>query len=456
MISNLYYHLDQVTPFELSPTRLIIMGYLVVILTGAILLTLPVSSQSGETTPFIDALFTSTSAVCVTGLIVVNTAAHWSLFGQVVILVLIQIGGLGIMTLSTLAIVLIGKKILLSERILIQQDLGHLTQSGLLKLVKYIITLTFIAEATGALILFTSLIRDKEPLAAGWSAVFHSVSAFNNAGFDIFGDSLEGFTGNMVVNFTVISLIILGGLGFTVIYEYGSKLFNSKNQRKLSLHSKTVIIATGTLLLLGLVVIYGLEMNNPETMGELSGGNRLLASFFLSVTPRTAGFNTVPTGALTTATLVFVIFLMYVGASPGSTGGGIKTTTFTALLQQLYAYVLGKRDVTAFHRRLSQSLIRKAMVISFLALALIFVSSFMLSITENAEYLDILFESTSAFGTVGLSTGLTDQLSRLGRLIIIVTMFAGRLGPLTLAIGLSRAEKNKAGYRYPEEDIMVG
>jgi len=456
MISNLYNHLDQITPFELTPTRLIIMGYLVVILTGALLLTLPVATQSGEATPFINALFTSTSAVCVTGLIVVNTAAHWSLFGQVVILVLIQIGGLGIMTLSTLAIVLIGKKILLSERLLIQQDLGHLTQSGLLKLVKYIITLTFVAEATGTLLLFYSLIGDKEPLTAAWHALFHSVSAFNNAGFDIFGDSLEGFTGNIVVNLTIISLIVLGGLGFTVIYQYGSKLFSTGKQRKLSLHSKTVFIATVTLLILGIVVIYGLEMNNPETMGGLSGGNRLLASFFLSVTPRTAGFNTVPTGALTTATLVFVIFLMYVGASPGSTGGGIKTTTFAALLKQLYAYVFGKRDVTSFNRRLSQGLVRKAMVIGFLALALIFVSSFLLSITENAEFLDILFESTSAFGTVGLSTGITGELSFFGRLIIIITMFAGRLGPLTLAIGLSRAEKNKVNYRYPEEDIMVG
>lgn len=449
-------NIKEFLPFEITPTRLIIIGYLSVIFTGAVLLTLPVATRANVATPFIDALFTSTSAVCVTGLIVVNTATHWSLFGQVVILILIQIGGLGIMTLSTLAIVLIGKKIMLSERLLIQQDLGHLTQSGLLRLVRYIVTLTFVVEAIGAGLLFIALYPDMKVLRAGWFSIFHSISAFCNAGFDIFGNSLENFTGNPIINLTVITLIVLGGLGFTVIYEFGSKLFSRDNLGKLSLHSKTVLIATGILLLVGIVVVYALEMNNPETMKNLSGGHRILASFFLSVTPRTAGFNTVPTGALTTATLVFVIFLMYVGASPGSTGGGIKTTTFTALLFQLDAYIRGKRDVNFHNRRLSQGLVHKAMVISFLALALVFGGSFLLSITESANYIDILFETTSAFGTVGLSTGITGALSESGRLIIIVLMFAGRLGPLTLAIGLSRAEDSKAGYRYPEEDIMVG
>lgn len=451
-----FKYLKSFVPFQLTATRLIILGYFVVIFSGALLLTLPLATRSGEATAFIDALFTSTSAVCVTGLIVVNTAAHWSLFGKLVILGLIQIGGIGIMTVSTLAVVLIGKKILLSERLLIQQDLGHLSQAGLLQLVRYIVTLTFAAEAVGALLLFWALSGKMEFLKAGWFSIFHSVSAFCNAGFDIFGNSLVNFTGDPIINFTVTMLIILGGLGFAVIYELGGRLFEWESTGRLSLHTKIVLIVTLILLVAGTVVIYGLEMNNPATMKNLPESHRLLASFFLSVTPRTAGFNTVPTAGLTTATLVFVIFLMYVGASPGSTGGGIKTTTFTILLRQLYSYILGRRDVTAFNRRVSEALIHKVMVISFLALALVFSSSFLLSITENANFIDILFEATSAFGTVGLSTGLTGNLSYPGRVIVIILMFAGRLGPLTLALGLSRAEDSQEGYRYPQEDIMVG
>jgi trk system potassium uptake protein TrkH len=451
-----FKHIKSILPFDLSPTRVIILGYLIVIFTGAALLSSPQATQPGIATPFLDALFTSTSAVCVTGLIVVNTAAHWSLFGQIVILVLIQIGGLGIMTLSTLAILIIGKKIMLSRRLLIQQDIGHLSQSGLLKLVQYIVTLTFVAEAAGAALIFSTLRGDMGLLRAVWFSIFHSISAFNNAGFDIFGNSLENFITNPVMNLTIIALIILGGLGFTVIYEFGRKIFNRKNLSTLSLHSKTVLAATVILLVVGLAVIYSLEMDNPDTIKNLSGGHRFLASFFLSVTTRTAGFNTVPTGALKSATLVFIIFLMYVGASPGSTGGGVKTTTFTALLQQVNSYVMGKQYVSVYNRRLSRYLIRKAMVICFLALMLIFSTSLLLSITEAASYIDILFEATSAFGTVGLSTGITGELSKPGRLIIIILMFAGRLGPLTFAIGLRRVRAHKTGYRYPEEDIMVG
>ncbi len=443
-------------PIKINPPRIILLGYISVILLGTILLMLPIATQSGEATGFIDALFTATSAVCVTGLIVVNTAAHWSLFGQITILILIQIGGLGFMTLSTLGFMLVGKRITFSERILIKEDIGNLTYSGLVRLVRYVLVLTFTVEALGALLLFFNFRPQMENLRAAWFAVFHTVSAFNNAGFDIFGDSLVRFTADIGVNLIFTSLIIIGGLGFTVTRDLMMNYRKNRSFKRLSLHSKLVIIITLSLLVLGTVTVFLFEYNNPETMGELAITDKLTASFFLSVTPRTAGFNTVPTEALNINTLFFVILLMFIGASPCSTGGGVKTTTFGALLTNVFSSLKRERDYNLLDRRLDNEIVDRAVTIIFISLLLVIITTLGLSITENAAFIDILFEAVSAFGTVGLSTGITGDLSSIGRLMIVVTMLAGRVGPLTLVVSMGELGEGVRNYRYPQEDIMIG
>lgn len=443
-------------PIKITPSRIILLGYLSVILVGTLLLSLPIATQSGEATGFIDALFTATSAVCVTGLIVVNTAAHWSLFGQITILILIQIGGLGFMTLSTLGFMLVGKRITFSERILIKEDIGNLTYSGLVRLVRYVLTLTFTIEAAGATLLFLNFQGQMENLRAAWFAVFHAVSAFCNAGFDIFGDSLEGFTTDISVNLIFTALIIIGGLGFTVTRDLMENCSERRSFKRLSLHSKLVITVTISLLILGTVVVFFFEYSNPETMGDLAIKNQITASFFLSVTPRTAGFNTVPTEALNINTLFFVILLMFIGASPCSTGGGIKTTTFGALLTGVVSSLKGGKDYNLLNRRLDKKIVDRAIAIIFISLLLVIMTTLVLTVTENADFIDILFESVSAFGTVGLSTGITGQLSNIGRLMVVVTMLAGRVGPLTLVVSLGEIDRDVKKYRYPQEDIMIG
>ncbi|SKA08035.1 TrkH family potassium uptake protein [Selenihalanaerobacter shriftii] len=437
---------------NLTPAQILSLGYLVIILIGAILLSLPIATASGKSMPFIDALFTATSATAVTGLIVENTSIFFSIFGQVVIMVLIQIGGLGIMTMSTLFAFLVGKKITLKERLIIQADLDQFQLSGLIRLVRYVLLVTFMIEGTGALILFTRLIQEYSLGKALYLSVFHAISAFNNAGFDLFGNSLEGFTGDITINLVITTLIILGGIGFAVIAE----LYSGKRKFKdYSLQTKLVLSVTAFLIVIGTVVFFFLEYSNPETMGGLSFGKKALASYFLSITPRTAGFNTVPTGALKSSTLFFVIILMFIGASPGSTGGGVKTTTFGALFAVVYAMVTGRSDVELFKRRLAKEVIFKALSIIMISLLLIVAVTMVLTITENMKFLDLFFETVSAFGTVGLSTGVTGELSVIGKLLITITMFAGRVGPLTLALAIGRKEET-ANIRYPEEKILVG
>ena len=441
-------------PVKITPPRIILTGYLTVIFLGTVFLSLPAATQTGEPASFLEALFTATSAVCVTGLIVVNTAAYWSYFGQITILVLIQIGGLGFMTLSTLAFMLIGKRITFSERTLIKQDLGHLSYSGLVRLVRYVIALTLSIEAVGILLMYLNFSRQMENLRALWYSLFHTVSAFNNAGFDIFGDSLEGFTTDIGVNLIFTGLIIIGGLGFTVTGD----LFRNarKKKKRLSLHSKMVIAITLALLIAGTVVVLGFEFNNSATLGDFGGLEKLTGSFFLSVTPRTAGFNTVPTGDLRNSTLFFLIILMFIGASPCSTGGGIKTTTFGVFSSFVISAVRGDDDVSLFRRRLSYNIVNRAVSIIFISLLLIIITTLVLSLTEEALFLEVLFESVSAFGTVGLSTGITADLSGIGRIMIIITMLAGRVGPLTFVVSLGELQPKTRKLRYPKEDVMIG
>ncbi|WP_051412265.1 TrkH family potassium uptake protein [Halonatronum saccharophilum] len=427
------------------------LGYLFIILIGTFLLTLPIATADGVRMNALDALFTATSATAVTGLIVETTSTYFSTFGQVVILSLIQIGGLGIMTMSTLVAFLLGKKITLRERLIIQQDLDQFELSGIIRIVRYVIGVTFVIEATGAFILFLRFLSDMPVGRAFYYGVFHSISAFNNAGFDIFGNSLENFTGDIVVNFVITTLIILGGIGFAVIAE----VYAGRSFKNFSLQTKLVLSVTGILILLGTIVAFILEYSNPATLGELAFGEKVIASYFLAVTPRTAGFNTVPTGALNSSTIFFTIMLMFIGASPGSTGGGVKTTTFGALAAVLYAKARGRDDIEIYNRRLGKEVIYNALSIILIALLLVVTVTMALTITEQAEFLDLFFEAVSAFGTVGLSTGVTGSLSTMGRVLIIMTMFAGRVGPLTIALAIGE-QKDKVNVRYPKENILVG
>ncbi|MFW6035810.1 MAG: TrkH family potassium uptake protein [Halothermotrichaceae bacterium] len=436
---------------DFTPAQILALGYLAIILIGTILLMLPAATTDAHGLNFISALFTSTSATCVTGLIVVNTSTAFTIFGQTVIMILIQIGGLGIMTMSTMIAFVIGKKITLKERMVIQEDLNQFKISGVVRLVRYVLAVTFIIEGTGAFILFLRLIKDYNFLRALYLSIFHAVSAFNNAGFDLFGNSLEGFTGDITINFVVMILIILGGIGFAVIIE----LYNNKGLNKTSLQTKIVLTITIILIVVGFISILGLEFTNEATMGNLPFSEKMLSSLFLSVTPRTAGFNTIPTGSLRSSTLFLVIVLMFIGASPGSTGGGIKTTTFGVLLITVWSLITGKRDIEIFKRQLVKDIVYKSISIAILSLILVVSVTMVLTITESMDFLPVFFETVSAFGTVGLSTGITPDLSSFGRILITLTMFAGRVGPLTLALAFAERQRNGV-YHYPKEKIMVG
>lgn len=436
---------------SLSPTQVLVIGYLIIIILGTFLLSLPISTVSGKETDLLDALFTATSATAVTGLVVVKTATHWTLFGKTVIMLLIQIGGFGFMTTSTLVMLLIGKKITLKERLIIQEDLNTKNLAGVLRLVKYVVLLTLGIEFCGAGLLFFSFVSSMGVKKAAFFGLFHSISAFNNAGFDIFGNSLEDFTSNWYIVLVISGLFIIGGIGFSVIAE----VYNHRRFRQFSLHTKVVLSFTLMLIILGTGVIFLLEYNNPETLGNLSLSGKLAGAYFQGVTPRTAGFNTVPTGKLSKASLFFMTFLMFIGASPGSTGGGVKTTTYGVLFAVFWTLMRNRSDIGIFQRRLVHMTIFKAVSVVLISLLVIIVVTMVLSITEKFDFLAVYFETVSAFGTVGLSTGITGQLSALGKLLIICTMFIGRVGPMTLAVAIG-AKRQKINMRYPEEEMMIG
>ncbi len=440
----------------IRPYQALILGFLAVILVGTLLLLLPISTAEGNHTSLVDALFTATSAVCVTGLIVVDTASHWSDFGHVVIMCLIQIGGLGIMTMSTAIALLLGRRISFRERLLIKESLGTVSLEGLVRLVRIILmfTITFVLSATVLLTIRWS--AEYSIGQAAWLGLFHSVSAFNNAGFDIFGTSLMNYVNDPIVNAIFVFLIISGGLGFTVLAEIYKRTTTPNERGRFTLHTKVVAGVTLTLLLVGTLFIFAAEFNNSDTMGNLQWYEKLLASFFTAVTPRTAGFNTLPTGALRHSSLFFIVMLMFIGGSAGSTAGGVKTTTFFALVATVINTCRGNSRVQVFDRSLKWDTIRASMSIVSLALILVFAVTLLLLTLEGAPLVDCLFEAMSAFGTVGLSTGLTPDLSIPGRLLITFTMFVGRLGPLTLALAFAGPDYQGNKYNYPKESIMIG
>lgn len=440
---------------KLTPTQVLALGFAAIILIGTLLLMLPVATKSGERTDFLTALFTATSATCVTGLVVVDTKTYWSVFGQIVIMLLIQVGGLGIMTMSTLFALILGRKITFKERLVMQEAFNTNSLGGIVKFAKYILMVSFLFESIGAIILTLRFLPQMGLKKAVYYGLFHSISAFNNAGFDLMGNfrSLTGYVSDWVVNLVIMGLIIFGGLGFYVLLD----IYEHRHFNKFTLHSKIVITITLFLITIGTLLIFLFEYNNPKTLKPLDFPTKILAALFQAVTPRTAGFNTLSLSDMTIASKFLTIILMFIGASPAGTGGGIKTTTFAVILYTVLSVIKGEEETVLYKRTISRNIVYKAVAISFISVFIIFSVTMVLSITETSNFLTILYETISAFGTVGLSLGLTLELTTVGRIVIIFTMYTGRIGPLTLALALAqRQKKPKPIMKYVEEKIMVG
>ncbi len=445
----------KINEIKKNPYLVFFFGFAAIILIGAILLSLPFASQNGESIGFINAVFTAASATCVTGLVVVNTAAYWTLFGKVVIMILIQIGGLGVMTMTAMISFFIGKRISLKTRVFLMEERNVDELQGVVRLTKNILLFTFWVEFVGALLFSTVFIKDYGVIKGIGFSLFHAVSSFCNAGFDLVGDSMVNYVDNPIITLAVCGLVVTGGIGYFVFWD----IYESKNFHMLTLHSKMVIIMTSVLLIGGAVIMYSLEHNNLGTMGGLDMSAKINASIFQAVNPRTAGYYSVPLENLRMATVAITVVLMFIGGSPASTAGGIKTTTFAVLAVSFYSLVKGKRDFEVFGRRILPETTIKAAAILLISLLLVLAVSIMLAITEEAsgyDYLDILYETVSAFATVGLSRGLTPFLSNAGKIILSVVMFIGRVGPMTVAYAFLKQNKNIGNYTYPEGKIIIG
>nr|WP_308128812.1 TrkH family potassium uptake protein [Bacillus sp. sid0103] len=437
---------------SLHPAQILVLGFGSLILLGTLLFMLPIATyEKGRGLSFIDALFEATSAVCVTGLAVVDTGTTFTLFGEIVLLCLIQIGGWGFMTTGIFMFIILGKKIGLKERLLLQDSLNVFSLSGVVNLVKKIILITFIVELIGATILAIRWSFEMPLEKAIYYGIFHSISAFNNAGFGLEPDNLSKWVGDPTVNIMVTLLFITGGIGFTVILD----LFHKRSLRKLSLHSKVALLMTLILNIVGPIIILISEYSNPATMGNLPLEDKLWASYFQGVVTRTAGFNTIDIGSMNLSSLVIMMALMFIGASPGSTGGGIKVTTFAIIILAFWAVVTNRDDLNIFKRRISWELVNKSLSIVVAGIFFIFLIFFLLTFTEKADMSKLLFETISAFGTVGLSANFSPELSPFGRILITIMMFIGRLGPLTMAFALLNTRK-EAKVRYAEEKILIG
>ena len=444
----------------MKPAQVMVIGFGMVILFGALILNLPIVAKNGESIGFLNALFTATSAVCVTGLIVVDTATYWNQFGQIVIITLIQIGGLGFMTMATMFSLLIGKKINLRERLLIQESLNQKDLSGLVKLTRYIIMMTFTIEAIGALLLSIVFIPEFGLSKGIWFSIFHSISAFCNAGFDLMGtitgeySSITYFVDNILINLVVATLIILGGIGFPVILD----VINNRKYSKLNIHSKLVINTTAILIVIGFIFIFITEFNNKMSLGGLTMKEKILSSLFQSVTLRTAGYTTIDLTLLKESTIFLMIILMLMGASPASTGGGLKTTTIATLYLTVKSFILGKEDIEVYQRRLSDETVKKSIGIFFIGVSIVLFGTLILTIVNPGfTLLESSFEIVSAFSTAGLSLGGSPSLTVLGKIVVIISMFLGRVGSLTIFIALlSKSNKLKSKIRYAEGKIIVG
>lgn len=438
-----------------TPVQILAIGFAVVIFLGALILSLPISSASGESTNLIDCFFTSTSAVCVTGLVTLDTGTYWSTFGKTTILILIEIGGLGFMSFATLIFLLLGKKITLKERMIMQEAMNYFSLQGLVKMVQRVLIFTFSVQVVGALLLSIQFIPQFGVSTGIFYSIFHSVSAFCNAGFDLMGNysSITSYYNNPLVILTISGIIVVAGMGFFVWID----LFSYRKTKRLSLHTKIVLTMTLILILVGAVLMYLFEMNNPNTMASFSQKDKIINSLFAAITPRTAGFNSISTSDMTGAGQFLTIILMFIGGSPGSTAGGIKTVTAGVIVLTMISFIRGKEDVVAYKRRINKVTVHKALVIFVISLFLVITVTMILSITEPTALFDqVLYEATSAFATVGLSTGLTGKLSTIGKIIVAITMYFGRVGPLTIALALGNNKKKRGTIRYPEDKILVG
>ena len=438
----------------LNPARALALGFIGIILVGSLLLMLPQASQEAELS-YIDALFTATSAVCVTGLVVVDTGTFYTPLGQAIIMVLIFSGSLGIMTMTTLIFIFLGRRVSLRERIVVKEALNQESMAGIIPLVKVVIRIALLFILIGTALLSIRFIPEHGHSTGVFIALFHAVSAFGNAGFDLFGnyDSLTRFPTDYLVNGVIVTLFIIGGLGFTVILELGRFILH---RARFSLQGKLVLIISLILLTSGTFIIFLLEYNNPETMGELTVGAKLFTAFFTSATARTAGFSVLDTGALSYSSLLILMGLMFIGASPTSTGGGVKTTTFGVVSFTLVSMIRGRLEPVIFQRRFPAYHIMKAISIISASIALIFLSTFALTVFEGQSFSDMFFEAISAFGTVGLSTGITPGLSTPSKIAMVITMFCGRVGPVTLLVALAQKKPKDTAIQYPEENLMIG
>ncbi|MFQ5456485.1 MAG: TrkH family potassium uptake protein [Nitrospirota bacterium] len=447
---------EKVKRFKASPSQILVGGYLIIILIGGILLYLPFSSKSGDI-GFVDAIFSATSAICVTGLIVKDISRDFSVIGQIIILFLIQIGGLGYMTAGTIISLLIGKRIGLKERLIMYEGLNMSTLEGVVRFIKRIIKITLIIELVAASIFIIRFSIDFPLIKAFYLGIFHSVSAFNNAGFSLFSNNLIDYKDDILINVVVSVLVICGGIGF-IVYTDLYRYFRKKTLL-LSLHTKFTLSLTLALIIFGSLFLFLFEFNNPDTIGGFSFQEKVLSVYFHSVSARTAGFNTINISKMSNVTYYIMMLLMLIGASPGGTGGGIKTTTFGTIIIALWATMRGQDDVVIFKRRLPQNVIAKAFLLALLALLLISWISILLLFIENQQFLPTLFEVVSAIGTVGLSIGdggnlsFSSIFSDSGKILIVIAMFIGRVGPLTLGSAVIKRYHTKI--RYPEEKILI-
>ena len=446
---------------RVSTTHVILLSFLIAILIGAVLLSLPISSADGKPTSFLDALFTATTSTCVTGLVVTPTVSSWSVFGQIIILILIQIGGLGVITIMSGLMILLHKKMGIGDRLLLQDAFNLNSLSGLVRFVKKVVGGTLIIEGIGALLYMTVFIPEFGAKGI-WISVFTSVSAFCNAGIDIIAEnSLCNYALNPIINIVTCSLIILGGIGYIVWWDVLRVLKKARTKkvrffRDLTLHSKIAITATLILIFVGATFIFAFEYNNPQTMKDYTLLQKIEVSLFQSVTTRTAGFATVPQESLTNASAIVCLLLMFIGGSPVGTAGGIKTVTFAVIIVAAIASIRNKEDTEVFGRRLTKQAVSKAVAVTCMSFIIMFTSTVLLSAVTDANALDIVYETVSATATVGLTRNLTVSLDSIGKLIIIITMYLGRVGPISLAVAFKRNKDNQNIVRNPIEEISVG
>ena len=438
-----------------SPAQLIVLSFAAAVAAGTVILRLPIAHAPGADIGWLEALFTATSAVCVTGLIVVDTGRDFSPVGQAIIVILIQMGGLGILTVGTLLALVTGRRLGFRERMNVQTQLSSLQVGGVVRLVRRIVVVVLGVELAGALLLYPRMAAADGWGPGAWQAVFHSVSAFNNAGFSLYADSLTRYVGDPLVNVVILALIALGGLGFVVVVNLIARHWQAQ-RAPLSLHTKIALSATALLIGVATVLLLVLEWTNPRTLGGLPGPVKVMATLFQAITPRTAGFNTVDYAEMQQATLLVTILLMFIGGNPGSTAGGIKTVTFFVLVGSAWSLSRGRGELQLFNRRVPVQTAVRAGVITLSSFMVVSAGLIVLSLTDGElGLLRLAFETFSAFGTVGLSMGITADLSPAGKLVIVVLMFIGRLGPLTLGLALVEAPPERR-LEYPAEDVVVG